>query len=354
MSFLDSFGWSEHFSSYFSEVQHKGVDPGRVLSEHRGTVSVITETGETAARVSGRLRHEATRRSDLPAVGDWVALGRRDEDGLALIHNVLPRKSSFSRKAAGTRIEEQVVAANIDVVFLVMGLDGDFNPRRLERYLTVAWQSGALPVVVFNKVDVCCDLEAKLSSTRSITTGADIEVVSAKTDATLAPLERHLKVGQTAALLGSSGAGKSTIINRLAGSEIRKTGGIRATDDRGKHTTTARELVIMPSGALLIDTPGMRELHMWDGDGLDSSFQDVVQVSRQCRFGDCSHTNEPGCAVLAAIGNGGLSEERLQSYRRLHREVAHLARKQDVQLQQQEKARWKAIHKRMRNVDKRR
>ncbi len=306
--------------------------------------TLLTQGAELFARVTGRLRHEAAGRADFPAVGDWVAARRQPGEEWATIHAILPRRSRFSRKVAGEDAEEQIVAANIDTVFLVMGLDGDFNPRRMERYLTVAWDSGADPVVLLSKVDLCDDPDARRREIEAL--GAPVHLVSAKTGAGMEAIESYLKPARTLALLGSSGVGKSTIVNRLLGEERLRTREVRSSDDRGRHTTTARELLPLPGGALMIDTPGMRELQLWDAAaGLGTAFGDVEELAARCRFTDCGHEAEPGCAVREALASGQLPVQRLTSYHKLQRELVALAARHDRRLEAEQNRKWRSIHK---------
>lgn len=293
---------------------------GRILSQEKGIYHLISEAGEQFAEVSGRFRHSAKSASDLPAVGDFVMIDCNSHKGNAVIHGVLPRKSVFIRKAAGKGNTEQVVAANIDTVFLCMSLNNDFNLRRLERYLSVAWNSGASPVIVLTKSDLCSDLESFIRAVESVALGTDIVVTSAMEEEGYGKLLPYIQDGQTVALIGSSGVGKSTLINRLLGENRLNTNGLR-NDDKGKHTTTRRELFLLKQGGMVIDTPGMRELGLWDTDvGLDKSFSDIETLSAMCRFRNCSHTTEPDCAVKEAIAKGELSKERLKSYQKLKSE----------------------------------
>lgn len=343
MTDLASLGWSDEFARAFEPLAAEGLVPARVGAEHQHVYALLTAEGECLARVTGRLRYEASGRADFPAVGDWVA-ARIGCDAQATIHAILPRRSRFSRKTAGDEAEEQVVAANVDTVFLVMGLDGDFNPRRLERYLTVAWDSGAAPVVLLSKADLSDDPDARRRDIEAL--GAPTHLVSAKTGLGLEAIGAYLKPGRTVALLGSSGVGKSTLVNRLLGEERLRTREVRASDDRGRHTTSTRQLLALPGGALVIDTPGMRELQLWDSaGGLGATFADIEELGAGCRFGDCGHAREPGCAVRAAIAEGRLEPARLESYHKLQKELVALATRQDRRLEAEQRKKWRSIHK---------
>jgi ribosome biogenesis GTPase / thiamine phosphate phosphatase len=341
-SALHDLGWDDGFAAAFKPHEQQGLVPARVAAQHRGGYDVLCEGGERRARVSGRFRHETGSAGDLPSVGDWVAL--RDET----IQAVLPRRSSFSRKAAWAATEEQVLAANVDSVFVVTALDGDLNLRRLERYLTLAWESGASPVIVLTKADLCEDVGAALLALDPVAIGVPAHAVSNLTGAGLEELEPYLAPARTIALLGSSGVGKSSLANRLAGAELQATRKI-AEDGRGRHTTTSRQLIRLPGGALLVDTPGLRELQLWDADeGIHEAFADVDELAAECRFNDCSHTREPGCAVHAAINEGRLPLSRLHSYRRLERELERLALRQDARLRSEARKKRAAFARSMR------
>ena len=297
--------------------------PGRILSQEKGLYRVITQNGEQNATLAGKFRYQAQTASELPAVGDFVLLESAGADLGAVIHRLLPRKSVFIRKAAGTGNAEQVIAANVDTVLICMSLNNDFNLRRLERYLAVAWESGAAPVVVLTKTDLCGDAEEKKSAVSAVASGAEVLTVSALEKDGCASILPYLGEGRTVALIGSSGVGKSTLINRLLGENRQDINGLR-NDDKGRHTTTRRQLFLLPQGGTVIDTPGMRELGMWDAsEGLEKTFSDLEELARTCRFRNCSHTNEPGCAVRKAVESGLLPEERLRSYRKLNAEIAY-------------------------------
>ncbi|PSN18136.1 ribosome small subunit-dependent GTPase A [filamentous cyanobacterium CCP5] len=332
-----------------------GLVAARVVSEHRGAYRIWLATGEAAAQVTGSFRHSVEDALMFPAVGDWVVVEPHGENSPATIHQVLPRQSQFVRKAAGTVTTAQIVAANVDTVLLMVGLDGDFNLRRLERYLVTAWESGASPVIVLNKADVCTDLAAAIAQVEAIALGVPIHPISAATGQGLEPLDAYLVPGKTLALIGSSGVGKSTLTNHWLGHSQQATQAVRADDSRGRHTTTHRQLLPLPSGALLIDTPGMRELQLWGtGAGLQETFADVEAIAENCKFRDCQHGLEPGCAVQAAIAAGHLSPQRLQSHQKLQREQDWIEQRQDGHARQNTKRRWKQMTKTMRQRNKHR
>ena len=315
------------FPPYYEALasDHPGLTLGRIVLQEKGLYHIITMKGglpaSQPAEVSGKFRFESSGPSDFPAVGDYVMVDTNNGD-TAIIHRVLHRRSLFLRRAAGTANPEQAVAANIDTVFICMALNNDFNLRRLERYLSAAWESGSIPVVLLTKSDLCDDLDLKLAQVQGSAIGVDILTTSALRNE-LDSLLSYMAPGKTVAFLGSSGAGKSTLINRLLGEERLKTGGLR-NDDRGRHTTTHRELIILPDGAMVIDTPGMRELGMWDAsEGIDTAFADIEELAEACRFRDCTHSGEPGCAVCQAIAEGTLSQSRWQSYLKLTAENSY-------------------------------
>jgi len=344
-SALSRLGWTTALADTFAPFAARGLVAGRVALEHTHIYRVITEAGELLARVSGRLRHRAGARADFPAVGDWVAVQPPEHSGDSRIVTVLPRRSRFSRRAPGDPTEEQVVAANIDTVFLVAGLDGDFNPRRIERYLLVARESGASPVVVLNKADVVDDPEAMAEIVRASVGDVPVHVVSCKVAGGVDVLRQYLGPGLTGALLGSSGVGKSTIVNRLVGHDLLKTVEVRESDSRGRHTSTARQMIVLPESGVLIDTPGMRELQLWDSGDVRDTFGDIEELAQSCRFRDCRHREEPGCAVLDAVTSGALPDGRLESYHKLQNEQAFHTRQVDQRAQIEERRRWKVLTK---------
>ncbi len=342
---IASLGWGDALAETFQEHADAGLRPGRVAIQHRGAYVLLSEEGEVWANVSGRLRHAADSTAELPAVGDWVAYDLPAGAERAAVHAILPRRSAFRRKQAGFETAEQVVAANVDVLFLVTSLNQDLNVRRIERYMTLAWESGADPVVVLTKADLCPDVEPSLALVESVTFGVPVHVTSALTGAGFDDVRAHLDGGRTGAAVGSSGVGKSTLINGLCGEERLATREIR-DDGRGRHTTTHRELIVLPGAGCVIDTPGMRELQLWDSaEGLERAFEDVDAVIAECRFSDCAHDTEPDCAVQAALADGSLDTERFQSYQKLQRELHYLEIRHDARARSEARKRWRAVNK---------
>ena len=330
MSSLIELGWDEVWAAEFQAMAIGGETPARVSLEHNHVFRVLSAEGEQLAELSGRLRHEAAGRSEMPAVGDWVLMRPAPAEGARpQIRAILPRRSVFSRKSAGHETKEQVVAANIDTVFLVSGLDQDFNARRIERYLVMARQSGAQPVIVLNKADLPVNVARIIADIDAVAPNVPVHAVHAKgTGADVTALRAYLTVGRTVALLGSSGVGKSTIINALAGQELLKTAAVRESDGRGRHTSVHRHLLVLGDGGVVIDTPGMREIQLWDADdAVDVVFHEIEAHAFDCRFRDCRHDTEPGCSVKAGVAAGTIDRDRYESFRKLQRERdAFLAR----------------------------
>jgi ribosome biogenesis GTPase len=347
---LRELGFAGPVAESFAPFAAQGFVPGRVVTGHARLLRVRTDDGETLAALAGSLRHQARGPEDRPAVGDWVALRPAEPGRRAVVQAVLPRRTAFVRRAAGKRDVVQVLAANLDTVFLVMGLDGDFNLRRMERALVLAWDSGAEPVVLLNKADLCDDVPGRRAEVEAVAPGVPVRVIAAKPGEGLDALASWLLPGRTVALLGSSGVGKSTLVNRLLGRDKQKTREVHGADDRGGHATTHRELILLSGGALLLDTPGLRELQLWsDGAGFEAAFGDVRGLSAACRFTDCRHEAEPGCAVRAAVEEGRLEPSRLDSFRKLQAELRALEAREDPLKRREERSRWKAIHKSLRH-----
>lgn len=302
---------------------YNGLFIARVTEQHRELYKVMSECGEIDASVSGKFAYQANDQTSFPAVGDWVMIDRVDGSaGNAIIHHILRRKSVLARQAAGTENAGQIIAANIDTIFICMSLNADFNIRRMERYLTIAWDSMATPVIVLTKSDLCIDLPEKLDEVSSVSMGVDVICCSSENGCGYEAINAYVGRGKTIAFIGSSGVGKSTLINRLMGQDLLATKVIREDDDKGRHTTTHRQLLLLPNGGIVIDTPGMRELQIYTGN-LSKTFEDIEEIAARCKFGDCSHETEPGCAIREAIENGTLSEKRFESYLKLQRELSY-------------------------------
>lgn len=350
---LGSIGASDAIYDAFAPHASNGLFLGRVSVVHRDRYRLYSAEGEMRAEAIGGLLYRAVCAADLPAVGDWVA-AQRVSPGEAMVHAVLPRRTIFSRRAVGGREQEQIMAANIDLILVVCGLDGDFNLRRMERYLTLARECGAETAVVLNKADLCAEWEARVTETRRVAGGTPVVAVSAQSAVGMSPILELIAHGRTVALTGSSGVGKSTLVNRLLGNDRQLVREVRESDSRGPHTTTFRELVPLPGGGALIDTPGMRELQLWAGaESLDSTFEEIVGLAAQCRFRDCTHAVDEGCAVRAAVDACEIDGARWESYQKLRAEIAWHETKTDVQAAQARKKLSKSIHKQTRADSKR-
>ncbi len=351
---LTDLGWDAEWVRVFDAHAAEGLVPARVAIEFNYIYRLYAESGEVQAQQAGRMRHQALAREQLSAVGDWVALKPTPGETTGTIEAILPRRSKFSRKVAGELTEEQIVAANIDTVFLVMGLDGDYNPRRLERYLILAYESGARPVVILNKADVADHLIDDIDEIQALAVGIPVHAISAKQGTGVEVIEQYLGRGRTGALLGSSGVGKSTLVNALLGEDMLKTREVRAHDSRGRHTTRHRHLILMPGDrGLLIDTPGMRELQLWSqSDGARETFDDVDALAAGCHFTDCRHREEPRCAVKQAIEDGTLTAGRLESYLKLQDELQSLDARKNAREQINVKRRFKSASQSMKKMYK--
>lgn len=325
---LSALGWNEDLEKELTGIG-SSCEAGRVAVEYKGLYKIFCENKELLASVSGKMIYSAAERDDYPAVGDWVILDKaKSADDRAVIRGILSRKSKFSRKCAGNAVKEQIVAVNIDTVFICMSLNQNFNLRRLERFITMAWDSGAVPVVLLTKSDLCENIEKKLKETKEVAIGVDIHCISCLNESAAEAVRNYIRPGQTVAFLGSSGVGKSTIINRLLGEDRLDTQEVSGLGDRGRHTTTIRELILLPEGGVVIDTPGMREFHILDAEeSISTAFGDIENFAQNCKFSDCTHTTEPNCAVIEAIANGTLSKERYTNYIKLKREAEYVERK---------------------------
>jgi len=345
---LETLGWNSFFQNQFQQSNYcnNNFTVARVSVQYVNRYDLYSETGEVSGEITGKLRFLAEENlAALPAVGDWVVIQPFPEEQKAIIHSVLERKSQFSRKSAGTEISEQIVASNIDTVFIVTGLDQNYNLRRIERYLLAAWNSGARPIVVLNKADLCDDLTEKIAEVESVAIGVPVLAVSTITGGEIKLLQQFIKPGETFAFIGSSGVGKTSLINKLIGEDKYETGSVSISNSKGKHTTTHRELILLPNGGLVLDTPGMRELQLWeDESGLSTTFEDVIELIAKCKFSNCQHQNEKGCAINEALENQTLDLSRYNNFLKMQKELKYIERKTNKSSAAAEKEKWKKIH----------
>ncbi|MEW6508672.1 MAG: ribosome small subunit-dependent GTPase A [Bacteroidota bacterium] len=350
---LNSLGWNEFFNKSFKNFDYITYKCGRISAENKTNYLVLTQFGEIIGEVSGKYLFESERQSDLPKVGDWVVITLFNNNELAVIHQILPRRTKISRKSADRKTDEQIIAANVDLAFIVQSLDDNFNINRLERYLSVVYQGGVKPVVVLNKTDLCNNVEEKVKLVTERTGIDKLFSVSAIKRDRLDEIIKLIEPGSTVVFIGSSGVGKSTLINALVGYDRFATNEVREQDSRGKHTTTRREMVLLPSGGILIDTPGMRELGLWNANyGLSQTFSEFSEFAEQCKYSDCTHVHEAGCAILQALSKGEISKQRYENYTKLLKEIKYLESKQNIFVQIEEKRKWKIIHKELKNFNK--
>lgn len=346
---IADYGWDENFAQEWQERSSAGMFPGRIVADYGQMLRVVANEGEFLVNRPGKGPEQELQL----AVGDWVGLVNLGLNQGATIRLLLSRKTKFSRTAAGIEVKEQIVAANVDTVFIIQSLNRDFNMRRLERYLIAAWESAATPVVVLTKADCCDHVAEKLATVSSTAPGVEVMAISSLTGEGIEDIKRHFLPGKTVAFLGSSGVGKSTLANKLMGEEHLRTREIRENDGRGRHTTSHRELLLLAGGGLILDTPGMRALLPWEADtGMEVMFGDVEELTKLCRFSDCQHENEPGCAVKQALVNGELAQKRWESWGKLQKELKHLEAKKAGKVRQQRKEWGKQIAKLQKDIYK--
>lgn len=353
MNSLKLIGWDTFFEVNSKSYRQNGFSFARIITEHKERYIVASEKGELGAEVTGKLLYSSESNAHLPKVGDWVAVIIYEEEKKAIIHEVLPRKSVFGRKVTGNKIQEQVIASNIDLLLIVQSLDANYNHRRIERYLVMAYEGEMQPVIILNKSDICPDVKNKLREVKKVFPGVDSFAFSAKTGEGINDLKKIIKEGKTYALVGSSGVGKSSIINRILGYDRQKVNEVRLTDSKGKHTTSSRELILIPGGGIIIDNPGMRAFQLWSSDlGLESVFPEIEKLSVNCRFKDCSHIHEINCVVLNALQTGKLSQEKYDSYLKLRKEAEWIKIKANPDEMQKREDKWKKIHKQVKYMKK--
>lgn len=350
---LNKLGFNAFFQKHLEKCQTENLLIGRICAEHKESYKLFSEFGEITATVSGKFRKNIAKREAFPAVGDGVLFDYIENENKAIIQEILPRKSKFSRKVAGQQTQEQIIASNVDFAFIVCALNYDFNLRRIERYLSLIWQSGATPVVVLTKTDLCSDVQDKISEVEDIAFGVDVYAISNISTEGIEVLQKYFVDNKTVVLLGSSGVGKSSLINNLASEEIMKVNVLRKNIEKGQHTTTHKQMLILPNGGLIIDTPGIRELQLWSAqDGISQAFSDIEKFAKHCKYSDCTHTNEPECAVQKAIKDGVIDSSRLENYLKVQKEQGYLTSRQTQSAAKVERDKWKAIHKQIKYLNK--
>ena len=350
---LKQLGFDAFFQKHFKQCQNKSLSTGRICAQHKESYKLFSEYGELSAIISGKYRNNCKSIEDFPVVGDWALFNYIANENKAVIQDVLPRKSKFSRKIAGNKTEEQVIASNIDFAFIVCALNYDFNPRRIERYLSLIWQSGATPVVILTKADLCSNVDKKITEVETIAFAVDILAISNISKEGIEVLDKYFHNNKTVVLLGSSGVGKSSLINNLAKNNIMKVNELRNNIEKGRHTTTHKQMILLPDEGLIIDTPGIRELQLWDAkEGISYTFNDIEEIAQYCKFNNCTHSNEPGCAVQEAIKTGALDFKRLENYLKVKKEQEYLVSRQTQSAAKIEKDKWKAIHKHIKDINK--
>lgn len=355
MSILKAFGWNNYFENNFLQYKEQGFNCGRVIVENKTNYILITEFGEVPAEVTGKLIFESDSGSSMPKVGDWVTLSLFDDNTKGIIHNVLPRSTKISRRAVDKKVTEQIIVSNVDAAFIVMSLDGNYNLNRLERYLASVLESNIDPIVLLTKSDMCVDADDKYTEVKNL--AREIKVISSSmiNKTGIDELTELIRPEITYVFVGSSGVGKSTIINFLLGEDRFKTNEVRISDSKGRHTTTKRELVLLPNGGVLVDTPGMKQFGMWEASGgVAKTFSYFEEYAESCRYTDCTHTHEVDCAVKEAVNTGMISEERYNNYLKLRKELNYVERQNNIAKQLEEKRKWKTIIKEYKSFVKKR
>lgn len=350
---LKELGFNAFIKKHSEQYEIENHLIGRICAEYKENYKLFSESGELNAVITGKFRNTCKTRENFPAVGDWVLFKHITSENKAIIHSILQRKSKFSRKVAGKETQEQIIASNVDFAFIVCALNYDFNLRRIERYLSLVWQSGATPVIILTKTDLCNNVETKIIEVENIAFGVDIHAISNLSPDGTATLQKYFENNKTAVLLGSSGVGKSSLINNLTRENTMKVNELRNNIEKGRHTTTQKQMIILPKGGLIIDTPGIRELQLWDAEsGISQTFKDIEDIIKDCKFSDCTHKNEPGCAIRKAINDGLLDKKRLENYLKIQKENQYLTDRQSQSAAKMEKDKWKTIHKQIKNLNK--